>query len=97
MKFFIYLLSLLAVVDANGVRADIYRYVSKEGVECYTDAPVHRNSVLVIREHRKIKSGGLKSNKSASPKVRRNNPVLQSNSISSKPKSLVLPVEGVIS
>jgi len=32
--------------------ADIYKYVSEEGVECYTDSPLHKDAVLIIRESR---------------------------------------------
>ena len=30
--------------------ADIYKYVSQEGVECYTDSPLHKDAVLIIKE-----------------------------------------------
>lgn len=35
--------------------ADVYRYVSEDGVECYTNAPVNRNAVIMMREHRAAK------------------------------------------
>jgi len=98
VKFFFYALSLLFVIDANWAIADIYRYVSKDGVECYTDAPVNRNSVLVIREHRRVTSNGLKSKKrTVSNKLPEIHPLVQPIALSSSPKSLSLPVEGVIS
>jgi murein DD-endopeptidase MepM/ murein hydrolase activator NlpD len=30
--------------------ADIYKYVSEDGVECFTDSPVHKEAILIIRE-----------------------------------------------
>jgi murein DD-endopeptidase MepM/ murein hydrolase activator NlpD len=98
MKILFYVLSLLFVIDEKVAIADIYRYVSKDGVECYTDAPVNRNSVLVIREHRRVTSSGLKSKKrTVSTKLPEIYPRVQSTALSSVPKSLTLPVEGVIS
>jgi murein DD-endopeptidase MepM/ murein hydrolase activator NlpD len=38
---------LLFVTEAC---ADIYRYVSEDGVECFTDSPSHKDSVLIMRE-----------------------------------------------
>lgn len=96
MKIFFYSIFLLSVV-ANWAIADIYRSVSKDGVECYTDAPVNRNSVLVIREHRKIKVHKSESNRIVSTGTRKLHPLLQSTTLVSKPKSFVLPVKGVIS
>ena len=96
MKILFYLIFLLSFV-ANRAIADIYRSVSKDGVECYTDAPVNRNSVLVIREHRKIKARKLDSNRIVSAGTRKSHPLLQSTALVSKSKSLVLPVKGVIS
>lgn len=33
--------------------ADFYRYINKDGLECYTDSPVSKKAVLVLREPRK--------------------------------------------
>ncbi|RQW90230.1 MAG: M23 family metallopeptidase [Geobacter sp.] len=92
MKIFFYIIFLFSFV-ANRAIADIYRSVSKDGVECFTDAPVNRNSILVIREHRKIKASKLDSKRIVSAGTRK----LQSTTLVSKPKSFVLPVKGVIS
>lgn len=50
MKIIVLVACILA-----GVRyadADVYKYVSEDGVECYTDAPVNRKAVLMLRERR---------------------------------------------
>lgn len=50
------LLALLAV--PAGVRADIYRYVDNEGVECFTDAPRTGGATLVMKEREIPRPGG---------------------------------------
>jgi len=97
MKIIIYIFFLLSVVVANRASADIYRSVSEDGVECYTNAPVNRNSILVIREHRKVRPSALKSNRLVSSEKRTPHPLVQPAALLSKPKSLILPVKGVIS
>jgi len=97
MKTIFYVFFLLSLVVVKMAVADIYRYVSKDGVECYTDAPVNRESVLIIREHRKVASHKLKSSRNVSSKKQTIPDVFQSNVPSFKPKSLALPVEGIIS
>jgi murein DD-endopeptidase MepM/ murein hydrolase activator NlpD len=87
--FFAYLLCFL--IATKIAFADIYRYVSKDGVECYTDRPLSKKSVLVFREPRK-KATKPKSANLTAPKKN----ALASSSDRSK-KSFVLPVNGVIS
>jgi murein DD-endopeptidase MepM/ murein hydrolase activator NlpD len=44
------------LVFATAAGADVYRYVDKNGVECYTDCPVNKSAVLVLKDtehHRK--------------------------------------------
>lgn len=96
MKNSFYIFFLLSVVVASKASADIYRHVSKDGVECYTDAPVNRESVLVIREHRKAKARLNRTVATKSTKTWNTPPVLQPASLSSKSKVLTLPVKGVI-
>ena len=50
MVFF--LLSIAALLFAHEAHADFYKYVNKDGVDCYTDAPASRKAVLVLRESR---------------------------------------------
>jgi len=96
MKNIFYIFLLLSVVVASKAGADIYRHVSTDGVECYTDAPVNRESVLVIRDHRKVKAKLNRIVATKSTKTRNTPPVLQPTSLSSTSKVLRLPVEGVI-
>jgi len=42
--------SLFATARETG--ADVYKYLSPDGVECYTDAPVNSKAVLYLRELR---------------------------------------------
>ncbi|MGA7827341.1 MAG: M23 family metallopeptidase [Geobacteraceae bacterium] len=61
MKSILFVLLLESLVVANNANADIYRHISPDGVICYTDAPVNRDSVLILREHRRIKNKAIKS------------------------------------
>ncbi len=45
---FLIIISFLSATDAG---ADIYKYVSEDGVECFTDSPTHKDAVLVLKEH----------------------------------------------
>lgn len=56
----IFLIAYLFIV-AGAADADVYKYVSKDGVECYTDAPVNRNAVLMLRERRSPRKTGKTS------------------------------------
>ncbi len=47
IRFFI-ILSLIFVTEAG---ADIYKYVTEDGVECFTDSPTRKDAVLVLKEH----------------------------------------------
>lgn len=96
MKNIFSILFLLSVVVASKASADIYRHVSTDGVECYTDAPVNRESVLVIREHRKVKAKLNRTASTNSTKTRNTPPVPQPTGLSAKSKGLTLPVEGVV-
>lgn len=44
---------IAALLLPRSATADIYRYVSREGVECFTDAPMVRSAVRVMREPKK--------------------------------------------
>jgi Transglycosylase SLT domain/Domain of unknown function (DUF4124) len=41
--------NLVILIFATAAWADIYRYVDKDGVTCYTDIRVHKNSVRIIK------------------------------------------------
>ncbi len=47
IRFFI-IVSFLIATDA---RADIYKYVTEDGVECFTDSPTHKDAVLVLKDY----------------------------------------------
>lgn len=49
----VFCLALLLTTPVLG-RADIYRFVTVDGVESFTDAPVHKGSKVVIKESSKI-------------------------------------------
>ncbi|MDD3295576.1 MAG: M23 family metallopeptidase, partial [Geobacteraceae bacterium] len=77
--------------------ADFYRYINKDGLECYTDSPVSKKAVLVLKEPRK---GSVKSNSRPSPLLP---PLFRAHTSSNAPKpvsrdskSSRLPVEGRI-
>lgn len=41
---------MVFLLFATEACADIYKYVSEDGIECFTDSPSHKDSVLVMRE-----------------------------------------------
>ncbi|MRS01641.1 M23 family metallopeptidase [bacterium] len=96
MKNIFSIFLLLSVVVSSKAGADIYRHVSNDGVECYTDAPVNRESVVVIREYRKVKEKSNKTVSTKSIKTRNTPMVLQPASLSSTSRVLSLPVAGVV-
>ncbi|RNC67580.1 MAG: DUF4124 domain-containing protein [Desulfuromonadales bacterium] len=57
----LYLITLaFLLLTPAGVRADVYRYVDDDGVECFTDAPRSREAVLVMKERTTSKVAGSK-------------------------------------
>lgn len=52
MRTFVIFLSVLFFITELQAGADVYKYVSKDGVVCYTDSPVNRKAVLLMREPR---------------------------------------------
>ncbi|HOP40033.1 MAG TPA: M23 family metallopeptidase [Geobacteraceae bacterium] len=97
MKTILTLHILLLLVAANKASADIYRYISKDGVECYTDAPVNRESVIVIHERRKSRKSVKKTKDGKYIKSPANKSFSKSISMNAKGILVSLPVEGVIS
>jgi murein DD-endopeptidase MepM/ murein hydrolase activator NlpD len=91
-----FLLGIAALLFAQEAHADFYKYTNKDGVECYTDAPVSRKAVLVLRESRKhaktpagsaaVLPPGLRTNPSTPPSKQRVR--------NCKPSHL--PVDGII-
>jgi len=88
---------LLSITFANSAIADIYRHVSPDGVECYTDAPVSRDSVLVIREHHRIKKKVTQSNRNVSANSRLPQTTSKTVPPPSNNAQFTLPVQGYIS
>ncbi len=56
-----YLFFLLAIPAAG--HADIYRFVTVDGVESFTDAPMNKGARVVIKEHSKASTKRIKSAK----------------------------------
>lgn len=86
--------ALLMILAASTATADIYRSISPDGVECYTDAPINRESELVMREYRRINRKGTKANTSKSGKTL---PTSVSSPLLTKQGHCTLPVQGYIS
>ena len=53
------LLIVLILAVTVESRADIYRYLDEEGVECYTDAPVTGGATLIMRDRRASRPAGV--------------------------------------
>jgi murein DD-endopeptidase MepM/ murein hydrolase activator NlpD len=49
------LLLLALALAGSEARADIYRYLNKEGVECFTDAPTARGAVRIARDQKPVR------------------------------------------
>jgi murein DD-endopeptidase MepM/ murein hydrolase activator NlpD len=94
MKILAYILIPFIFIFSDETSADVYRYISKDGVECYTDAPVNRKSVLIIREPRRKDK---KTYRKKSVETNKRIPDNQQKKLASKSRSLALPVDGIIS
>ncbi|OGT99292.1 MAG: hypothetical protein A2X80_00580 [Geobacteraceae bacterium GWB2_52_12] len=57
------ILSLFSCLPSSFARADIYRFVTIDGVETFTDAPSDKSATVVIKEHKKSGSGQNKKSK----------------------------------
>ncbi len=94
MRILAYILIPCIFIAAHEASADVYRYISKDGVECYTDAPVSRKSVLIIREPRRKENKTYRTN---SVEASKKCPDKQQKKLAAKSRSLALPVDGIIS
>lgn len=55
------LLIIISFLFAAEAHADIYKYVTEDGVECFTDSPSHKGAVLVLKEYAPLKRYSKKS------------------------------------
>jgi murein DD-endopeptidase MepM/ murein hydrolase activator NlpD len=90
------LLSIAALLFVPAAHADFYKYVNKDGVECYTDAPSSRKAVLVLREPRPRVQPLGKSAAVLPPSLRSKPPGTDLKQRVRDPKPLHLPVSGTI-
>lgn len=97
MKILSSLLLIIMFFATHEAAADVYRYISKDGVECYTDAPIHRKSVLIIREPRKLQKTAKKSSEKRFVKAGQNSPDVKNKILATKSRPSALPVNGIIS
>ena len=58
---------LLVFVCAGSAQSDIYRFVTIDGVETFTDAPMNKDARIVFKD-KSIKSNGQKKSKKSSSK-----------------------------
>jgi len=95
-KIVIFLSALLFITELQA-GADVYKYVSKDGVECYTDAPVNRKAVLLMRETRSSarERKGITSTKPVASCSVFTPSLSKERSRDSRPRAL--PVSGIIS
>ncbi|NMC73301.1 MAG: M23 family metallopeptidase [Geobacteraceae bacterium] len=90
-------LSIAALLPVPAAHADFYKYVNKDGVECYTNAPVSRKAVLFLREPRPRPATSGKSAAAGHPGLR---PGPSATSLQQRvrdAKPALLPVTGTIS
>jgi len=95
MNIYPCVLVLLSLFAANPAIADIYRSISSDGVECYTDAPINQGSVLVIREYHRVNKRVKNSKDTVIASSRNSLP--RSRPLSIKKGKYTLPVQGLIS
>ncbi len=93
-----FLIALLFVAGKG--RADIYRYVDEDGVECFTDAPTKKGAVRIIKEQ-KVTRQKSPNNSYAHPPctagVKNGGPERGVANVSRALADFILPVRGVIS
>jgi murein DD-endopeptidase MepM/ murein hydrolase activator NlpD len=63
----IVLLFLAFFLAGSEARADIYRYLNEEGVECFTDTPTVNNAVRVMKEKTAPRKNAVKQKISTPP------------------------------
>lgn len=90
------LLGIAALLTTQVAYADFYKYVNKDGVECYTDAPVSRKAVLVLREKRVSSKASPGSHAVLPPNQRANSSPAPFKKIVRDSKPSLLPVSGTI-
>lgn len=95
MNIYLCVLVLCTLFAANSATADIYRSISPDGVECYTDAPINRDSVLVMRESQRFNKKAKKSKNTVIASSRNSLPAQLP--LSTKKGKYTLPVQGLIS
>jgi murein DD-endopeptidase MepM/ murein hydrolase activator NlpD len=59
----VFFLILLLTMTVSG-HADIYRFVTVDGVESFTDAPLNKDAKIIIKEHTRTSSKHQKTTKS---------------------------------
>jgi len=87
------------LATAPGAQADIYRYVTADGVECFTDAPTDKHAVPIVRERkarRRSKERPSPPQPFATADTNRKSPPLAAPSKSLAGAFPSLPVQGVI-
>lgn len=50
MATIIRFLVIISILSGTEACADIYKYVTEDGVECFTDSPTHKDAVLVLKD-----------------------------------------------
>lgn len=79
-------------VTVSEADADVYKYVSPDGVECYTDAPVSKKAVLYIRDRR----APGRERKAVSPAAKSSPLPCLPGKARLGPEKRLLPVSGII-
>ncbi|HET6418600.1 MAG TPA: M23 family metallopeptidase [Geobacteraceae bacterium] len=51
MAKIIQFLVIISFLSGTEACADIYKYVTEDGVECFTDSPTHKDAVLVLKDY----------------------------------------------
>ncbi|HYS42637.1 MAG TPA: M23 family metallopeptidase [Geobacteraceae bacterium] len=94
------LLILALSLACSEARADIYRYLNEEGVECFTDTPTSRAAVRVMKEKAASRRKAPQRNIPPSPSPAETAPKTSSDHLASvqtcPPADLLLPVSGRI-
>ncbi len=93
-----FLIALLFMAEKG--RADIYRYVDEEGVECFTDAPTKKGAVRIMKEQKGTRQKSPNNSSVHRPCTaggKNGGPERGVANVSGALADFILPVRGVIS
>ncbi len=91
---------VFSLLFATTAGADIYRYIDENGVECFTDSPANKNSVMIMKDtprHQQSTQGKRTKSARRAPEKKKTDVAATGNAAADKTCLAVhLPVQGRI-